>query len=136
MGASATINSKNDDPISKVHDITSDGVDVGFEIIGLVDTAKKMMKCVKKGGRAVIVGMCFDNVPISPVNDLMTPEITLMSPQDHLKSEIPQVIKFIEGGRFDLSHAVTHKFPLRQVNEAVKVLNERIGNPGRVVLEP
>ena len=136
MGATATINSKSDDPISKVHDITGDGVDVGFEIIGLVDTAKKMMKCVKKGGRAVIVGMCFDNVPISPVNDLMTPEITLMSPQDHLKSEIPQVIRFIERGRFDLSHEVTHKFPLREVNEAVKVLNERIGNPGRVVLEP
>jgi threonine dehydrogenase-like Zn-dependent dehydrogenase len=91
---------------------------------------------VRKGGKAVMVGMCFDNVPISPVNDIMTPEIKVMSPQDHLKAEIPQVIKFIENGRFDLSHAVSHKLPLKDVNEGIRILNERIGDPVRVVLEP
>ncbi len=135
MGATATINAKYEDPVKRVRDMTG-GVDIGFEIIGLVDTVKKMMGCVKKGGKAVMVGMCFDNVPISPVNDLMTSEIKLMSPQDHLKAEIPQVLKFIENGRFDLSRTVSHKLPLKEVNKGVQILEGRIGNPVRVVLEP
>jgi 2-desacetyl-2-hydroxyethyl bacteriochlorophyllide A dehydrogenase len=136
MGATVVVNPRNEDPVKKVREVTSGGVDVGFEIIGLVDTVRKMIGCVRKGGKAVMVGMCFDNVPISPVNDIMTPEIKVMSPQDHLKAEIPQVIKFIENGRFDLSHAVSHKLPLKDVNEGIRILNERIGDPVRVVLEP
>jgi 2-desacetyl-2-hydroxyethyl bacteriochlorophyllide A dehydrogenase len=135
-GATVTINPKNEDPVKKVLEITDGGVDVGFEVIGLVETIKKVIACVRKGGKAVVVGMCFDNVPISFVDEVMTREIKLMSPQDHLKSEIPQVIKFIESGRFDLSKSVSHKLPLKDVNEAIRILNERIGNPVRVVLEP
>ena len=136
MGATATVNPRDGDPVKQVRDMTGGGVDIGFEIIGLVDTVRKMIGCVRKSGKAVMVGMCFDNVPISPVNDVMTPEIKIMSPQDHLKAEIPQVLKFIENGRFDLSHAVSHKLPLKDVNKGVQILNERIGNPVRVVLEP
>jgi 2-desacetyl-2-hydroxyethyl bacteriochlorophyllide A dehydrogenase len=135
-GATITVNPKDGDPVQRVRELTGGGVDVGFEVIGLVDTVRKMIGCVKKGGKAVMVGMCFDNVPISPVNDVMTPEIKLMSPQDHLKAEIPQVLKLIENGRFDLSHSVSHRLPLKEVNEGVRILNERIGNPVRVVLEP
>ena len=136
MGATATVNPKEGDPVEKIRDITNGGVDVGFEVIGLVDTVKNMIRSVKKGGKAVMVGMCFDNVPISPVNDVMVSEIKIMSPQYHLKAEIPEVLKFIEKGQFDLSHAVSHRLPLKDVNEGVRILNERIGNPVRVVLEP
>ncbi len=110
-------------------------VEVG-DRVGVVDTVKKAIGCVKKGGKAAIVGMCFESVPISILNEVMMPEIKMMAPTDHLKSEIPQVLKFIENGRFDLSHAVSHKLPLKEVNKRVQVLNERIGNPVRVVLEP
>ena len=136
MGATATINPRDGDPVKHVRELTNGGVDVGFEIIGLVDTVKKVIGSVRKGGKAVMVGMCFDNVPISPVNDIMIPEIKLMSPQDHLKAEIPQVIKFIENGTFDLSRVVSHRLPLKEVNEGIRMLNERIGNPSRIVLEP
>lgn len=135
-GATATVNPKNGDPIKQVKDLTGDGVDTAFEVIGLVDTTRKTMGTVKKGGKVCLVGMCFDNVPISTVNDVMTPEIKIMSPQDHVKSEIPQVIRYIETGRFDLSGVVSHKLPLSEANKGVEMLNKRIGNPVRVVLEP
>lgn len=135
-GATGTVNPRNGDPVKQIRDMTNGGVDTAFEVIGLVDTTRKTLASIKKGGKAVLVGMCFDNVPISTVNDVMTPEIKIMSPQDHVKSEIPQVIRYIESGRFDLGGVVSHKLPLTKANEGVEILNKRIGNPVRVVLEP
>ena len=66
----------------------------------------------------------------------MMGEIQLLSVTDHVKSEVPQVVKYVEQGRFDMSQMVSHKFPLKEANEAVRVLNQRIGSPVRVVLEP
>jgi len=135
-GATATVNPKDGDPVKQVRDMTDGGVDTAFEVIGLVDTTRKTLGAVKKGGKLVLVGMCFDNVPYSTVNDIMTPEIKIMSPQDHVKSEIPEVISYIEHGRFDMSNVVSHRLPLSRANEGVDMLNKRIGNPVRIVLEP
>ncbi|MDA4129762.1 MAG: hypothetical protein OK457_03220, partial [Thaumarchaeota archaeon] len=69
-------------------------------------------------------------------NDLQFREAKLMSPADHIKSEIPEVLRLIEIGRYQFGDAVTHRFPLRSANEAVEMLQKRIGNPGRIILEP
>jgi 2-desacetyl-2-hydroxyethyl bacteriochlorophyllide A dehydrogenase len=136
MGATAVVNPKDGDPVKQIRDMTDGGVDIGFEFIGLPTTITNMVRCVRKSGKAVLVGMCFDPLPLSPVSDLMFGEIQLLSVTDHVKAEIAQVVKFIEDGRLDLSQSVSHKFRLQDANEAVRVLSERIGNPVRVVLEP
>ena len=133
IGATTIINASDTDPVSEIR--KSGGVDFGFEVIGLIDTVKKTIACVKKGGKAMLVGMCMDKVPISPVYD-MTGEISLQRPLDHVRSEIPQIYKLVEQGRFSLSGLVSHKLPLKEANEAVRILKERIGTPVRIVLEP
>jgi threonine dehydrogenase-like Zn-dependent dehydrogenase len=94
-----------------------------------------MIRSVKKSGKAVCVGVYVEPLPISPLKDFLEKEIQLLSIADHVKSEIPEVIKYIEQGRFDMSRSVSHKFSLKDINEAVRVLNDHIGNPARVVLE-
>jgi propanol-preferring alcohol dehydrogenase len=136
LGATVTINPERCNPVEEVRKLTTGGVDTSFEVVGLTDTVKKTLACVKKGGKAVLVGMTFDDLTLSVVKDIMIPEIRIMSPQDHLKREIPQVMKFIEKGQYDLSRAVSHKMPLREVNEGVRMLSKRIGQPLRIVLEP
>jgi alcohol dehydrogenase, propanol-preferring len=135
-GATFTVNPKDGNPVEQIRKLTGGGVDIGFEVIGKVESERNVISSVKKGGQAVLVGMCWDPVPVNVVNDLQVPEVKIMSPQDHLKSEIPEVLRLIETGRFVFGDAVTHKFPLESANDAVNVLQNRIGNPGRVVLEP
>jgi threonine dehydrogenase-like Zn-dependent dehydrogenase len=136
-GATHTINAKEvSDPVKEIKSITNGGVDIGFEVIGKVDTTRRTLESVRKGGKACMVGMCFDNWPINTVNDLQVPEVQVMSPQDHLKSEIPEVLKFIESGRYEFKNVVTHRIPLEEVNQGIEILDKRIGNPGRIVLEP
>ncbi len=135
-GATATINPKSGNPVDEIRKLTGGGVDIGYEVIGKMESERNTVSSVRKGGQAVLVGMSWDPLPIHVVNDLQVPEVKVMSPQDHLKSEIPEVLRLIETGRFVFGDAVTHKFPLESVNEAVAVLQNRTGNPGRVVLEP
>ncbi len=135
-GATITINPKGVEVVKQIRDASNGGVDIGFEVIGRVDTERYTIESIRKGGKAVLVGICNEKVPIHVVNDIQVPEIAVMSPQDHLKAEIPQVLKFIESGKFDLTGVVSHRFPLRDANRGVQVLNERIGNPSRIVLEP
>lgn len=136
LGATVTLNPTHRDPVEQVRELTNGGVDVGFEVVGHAATVKKTLACVRKGGRASLVGMTFENLTLSVVNDIMIPEVKIMSPQDHLKREIPHVLKFIEKGDFDLSRAVSHKMPLKEVNEGVRMLTNRINQPVRIVLEP
>jgi 2-desacetyl-2-hydroxyethyl bacteriochlorophyllide A dehydrogenase len=135
-GATATVNPREGNPVEQIRKLTNGGVDIGFEVIGKTESEKNVVASVKKGGQAVLVGMCWDPLPVHVVNDLQVPEVKIMSPQDHLKSEIPEVLRLIETGRFVFGDAVTHKFPLESANEAVGILQNRVGNPGRVVLEP
>ena len=136
MGATATFNPSHCKLIEEVRSLTNGGVDAGFEVVGRAATVRNTLGCVKKGGKAVLVGMTFENLTLSVVNDIMIPEIKIMSPQDHLKREIPQVMKFIENGRYDLSRAVSHKMPLKEANEGARMLSNRINKPVRIVLEP
>jgi len=136
-GATRTFNPKNsENPVKELKEMTNGGVNIGFEVIGRADTTRKTIECVRKGGKVVLVGMCFENWPMNTVNDLQVSEIKVMSPQDHLKAEIPQILKFIESERFDLKNVVTHKISLDDVNRGVEILDKRIGNPGRIVMEP
>jgi 2-desacetyl-2-hydroxyethyl bacteriochlorophyllide A dehydrogenase len=135
-GATVVIDGKNSDIVKRIREATSGGVDIGFEVIGRVDTERYTIESIKKGGKACLVGINFERLPIHVMNDLQVPEVLVMSPQDHLKAEILQVLKFIATRKFDLADVVSHRIPLKEVNEGIDMLNTRRGNPSRIVLEP
>ena len=88
-GATATINPKNGNPVDEIRKLTGGGVDIGYEVIGKIESERNTVSSVRKGGQAVLVGMSWDPIPIHVVNDLQVPEVKVMSPQDHLKSGDP-----------------------------------------------
>jgi alcohol dehydrogenase, propanol-preferring len=135
-GATSTINPTGASPVDEIKRLTGGGVDIGFEVIGKVETYRNTLSSVKKGGKAVLIGMCWEPFPIHVLKDLQFGERRIISPEDHTKPEIYEVLRLIETNRFQFGDAITHKFPLKEVNEAVNVLQNRIGNPGRVILEP
>jgi len=51
-----------------------------------------------------------------------------------LKLEMIQLIQHIESGDLNLADSITHEFPLEDINEAMNVLENQVGDPIRVVL--
>jgi propanol-preferring alcohol dehydrogenase len=135
LGADDVVNGGKCDPVKRVEETTGGKLaDVVLEFIGLKVTMQTAMKCLGKGGRMVMVGIGPDDIVISPYKTIIGKEIELIGADDHLKSEMAQLIDLMSAGKIDLSHSITHRLPLEDVNTGFEILSKGIGNPLRVVL--
>jgi Zn-dependent alcohol dehydrogenase len=50
------------------------------------------------------------------------------------KTEIQRIVELVSGGKLDLSRSVTVQIGLRQVNDGLKSLAEKDGDPVRIVV--
>src|SRR5690606_28525054 len=57
FGATDVVDGSKDDAVATVMQMTGGGVDYAFEAIGLARTAEQAFGMVKRGGKAVVVGM-------------------------------------------------------------------------------
>jgi propanol-preferring alcohol dehydrogenase len=137
LGATATVNARQQNLVDAVKKLTDGkGVDIGFEAVGARNTVESLISIIKKAGKAVIVGMCFDKISLSPVDDLMAREIQIRSPTDHTKSEMQEVLEYLERGRFDLSKSITHRLPIEKAIQGVEMLEKKTERQVRIIIEP
>jgi len=134
LGADEVVNAAEEDPAESIKEITNGKLaDVALDFVGLRKTIEKAIDCVGKGGRTVIVGIGPEDVQVSPYGSLIAKEMELIGVNDHLKSEMAQLVRLVESGRLDLSTSITHRVPLEEVNRGMEILEKKIGNPVRVV---
>ena len=137
MGATGAVNARQEALVDAVGKLTGGkGVDIAFEAIGLKETIENMIPIVKKGGKAIIVGMCFDKISLIPVYDLMAKEILIQNPTDHTKSELQEVLDFLGKGKFDLSKTITDRLPIEKANQGIEMLERKTEKQVRIMIEP
>lgn len=112
-----------------------EGVDVALEFIGLDSTIEKTIECVRRGGKAVIVGVYTGSFRVK-AHPLVVKEIDIRGVWTVLQQEFPDVIELVRAGKIDLSKSITHRLPLEEVNRGLEVLEKKIGNPLRIVIIP
>jgi propanol-preferring alcohol dehydrogenase len=135
LGADEVVNANKCDPVRRIKEITGGKlVDVVLEFIGMKKTIQTAMKCVGKGGRMVMVGIGPDDITVSPYKTVIGREIELIGANDHLKSEMIKLIDLVDAGKIDLSHSITHRFSLEDVNDGFGILEKGVGNLLRVVV--
>ena len=142
----AEIINPGDEPVDKlIRERTNDkGVDVAFEAIGFPRTVEAAIRCVARDGKAVLVGICSEKIEITPWDDLMfSPqirntgkEIQIRPSIDHLRTDITEVISMVRDRRVDLTDSVTHKITLDEVNRGLEMMDKKIGDPIRIVMQP
>lgn len=77
MGATHTINSATEDPAAGVFGLTQGtGADAAFEAVGLSETVDLALRCVRKGGAAVLVGNVSPKTEF-PLQTVVTRELTV-----------------------------------------------------------
>lgn len=136
IGATESINALNEEPVNRVLELTDGtGADVAFDFAGLLTTEEQVIRSVRKGGKAILIGIPSGKLSLDIVN-LIYNEIKIITSVDHTRDELLRVIRMVAAGRVDLSKSITHKFPLRDTNKALEVLDKKIGDPIRIVLEP
>lgn len=134
FGADEVINAAKEDPLERIGEITNGRLaDIVLDFVGFRKTIEKAIDCVGKGGRMVLVGISQEDIKVSPYKTVIGKEMELIGVNDHLKSELAQLIRLVSSGKFDLSASVTNRVSLEDVNYGIEILEKKIGNPIRVI---
>jgi len=135
VGADEVINPKKEKLIQKIKEITGGmGVDLALEFIGLKETIEQAIRCVRVGGRIVVVGLGPEAISLLPPTVFVRSELSLLGSYGSTTLEIQNVIDLVASGKLNLSDSITERFSLEEVNKGLDHLHRKIGNPIRIVI--
>lgn len=110
------------------------GVDVAAEFVGAQVTIGQAVECLRIGGRAVIVGLGSDPISVLPPTVFVRKQLQLLGSYGGTLTTLQRVLQLVATHRLDISHSITHTFPLEEADEALRTLHEKTGDPQRVVI--
>ena len=111
MGATRTLNPKEDDVPAAVRDVTGGrGADVSIEVVGHGDTVLSAIRSLRKGGTVVLVGNLSPNVEL-PLQEVVSREISVLG-SCASSGEIPECIDLLARGVVDVDPIISLKAPL------------------------
>jgi 2-desacetyl-2-hydroxyethyl bacteriochlorophyllide A dehydrogenase len=134
FGADETVNATDRNVTENIRKIT-DGKygDVVVDFVGHTKTIEQAISAVGMGGRMVLVGIGATSVRLSPYRTLIGKEMELVGVDDHLRTELAQLIKLVGTGTIDLSKSVTHTMGLEDINAGLEILESNRENVIRIV---
>lgn len=127
-----------ENPVEVIKDLTGGrGVDVALELIGLPETMEQAFLVLGVMGRLAIAGISPEHFSIAPYMDLINREAEIIGVSDHLASEIPLLLDWVQNGNLILDDIITKRVPLDadEINQVLDLL-ESFGGDVRVVITP
>ncbi len=113
LGADITLKLDGTDVRSEVLSLTNnEGADISFEIVGISQTIKIAVECLKKGGLLTLVGNLSPEVKV-PLQFLVTREIGARG-SCASSGEYGDCIEMIERGVIDLDSLISRVAPLKE----------------------
>lgn len=136
LGAEVIINPLVDDVISMVKKATEGrGVDVVCEFSGNKNAIEQAFKYIKAGGKMSMLGLPSEPIEINLADDVVFKGITIYGVVGRrIYGTWHQVKELIDKNQLHLDKIITHQFPLKDINEAAKIMGS--GNSGKIVLIP
>jgi alcohol dehydrogenase len=136
LGASATINVDEEDPVGRVHQITEGKLaDIVLDVsAGAVAPVLQAIDMVKRGGRIVLAGLKGRNALNGLVVDkLVFREIEMVGVLSAGWTSCELAIKLIQRHGAELATLCSHSFSLNAVTDAVRTLGREDGAATPVV---
>ncbi len=123
FGATHTINAaKEDNVVKAAKKLTGGGPDYCFECIGLGNTIDQAFRSLRKGGKAVVVGVTRgeESVAVRPVS-LTFEEKTLTGSyfgSARPRVDFPRLLALYRAGRLKLDELITHRYRVDDAPQA------------------
>jgi NDMA-dependent alcohol dehydrogenase len=139
IGATATVNASQSDPVSQVMEMTGQrGADVAFEVIGLQQTIDQTITMVRRGGQAILVGVPkMDAMIMLPAFfGVVLAEKTIKGcwyGSSNVQKDVPKLIDLYKKGELKLDELISRTISLDEVNEAFDAM--KTGEVARTVIQ-
>lgn len=140
FGADEVIDTEKTDPLERVREITEGRLaDIVMDVTGNPQCCATALDLVKKKGTVVLPGLYGMDREIPLIIDkIVFKEVRLQGVFSHDGRAVSQALELAMSGRYPLEQMVTHRFPLAQAEQAVKVAAGEIAteDPVKVVIVP
>jgi S-(hydroxymethyl)glutathione dehydrogenase/alcohol dehydrogenase len=140
FGATHTINAATEENVVKAaKKLTGGGPDYCFECIGLGKTVEQAFRSLRKGGKAVVVGVARgeESVPVKPVS-LTFEEKTLTGSyfgSARPREDFPRLLALYRAGRLKLDELITHRYRIEEAPQAFADLEAGKNARGVIVFD-
>jgi len=137
LGATHTINSKKENPVEKIQELTAGGANYSFEMIGNLEVINQAFEATRPGGMVVVVGAppAGKRLSIDPWGFLMEKVMTGSAAGSlRPRIDIPRYVELFKAGKLPLDKLISQTLPLDRVNDAFAALQG--GEVARSVLIP
>lgn len=125
FGADAIINAREDIP-SKIKDLNENKMpDCIIVCTGALSAANQALNCVGPGSTIIFFAVPRPGVKLEiPINDYWRNEVTIMTSYGAAPTDLDEAYDLISNNRISVTDIISHRFPLRQIQEAFNVVCE------------
>jgi L-iditol 2-dehydrogenase len=136
LGADVTVNARAEDPVAAVREATGGkGADTVIDCAGGDETFDQAIKMTKPGGRIILVA--FYHGPVTAdLADAVRRNLTIYTERGEGGTSVGQALRLLAAGRIRAMPLVSHTLPLSRVHEGFDILEQRAGDPMKVIFHP
>jgi threonine 3-dehydrogenase len=136
LGADVVIDPLSEDVIKRVLEETNGkGADIVGEFSGNKRAIEQAFKYVKAGGGMSMLGLPAENIEVDLSKDIINKGLSIYGVTGRRIYETwDQVKELIDNKKLNIEKVITHKFLLRDINEAAKIMGS--GMCGKIILIP
>jgi len=139
MGADATLNFRQCDVVDEILHLTGGrGVDASIEALGTQATFEAALRVLKPGGTLSSLGVYSSDlhIPLGAFAAGLGDHHIVTSLCPGGKERMRRLMSVIETGRVDLSHLVTHRFKLSEIEAAYDMFGHQRDGVLKVAINP
>lgn len=137
VGADIALDPLSPDLRKQILELTDGaGLDVAVDLVGANAVLAQGLKCLGRFGRLVMVGLSQEPVKLGPGVLMGVQSQSLLGHLGYHKHHLDELVGLVARGRLDVSGSISEILPLSAVNEAVRRLATKEGDPIRLVLAP
>lgn len=135
VGADITVNATVEKPYKEVMSANGGyGVDAAFEFAGVNAAIDQAVRSLRRGGRAVTVGIGPERINIISPFFFVYNDLTLIGSFGSDIGDLERLMGIAASGKLDLRESVSSVIPLNDVNQGISDLEQKVGNPVRIVV--
>jgi threonine dehydrogenase-like Zn-dependent dehydrogenase len=134
FGADVTINSKKDDPVQAIKDLThGEGAELTLDCSGIPEARLAAVRSTRTWGTAGMVGEG-DKLTVDVSQDLLRRQLTVMASWTFSTVGQAECARFVADRRIPVERLFTHRYRLDQAAEAYKLFDTQTTGKGVFLL--
>jgi len=135
LGATAVVDPTQSNALVQLRALTDGkGIDKAIDCSGVVAAHRLCIDAARRKGQVAFVGECSDETPLRISPDMIRKGLTLIGSWHYNMQDTPTIMALIRTLGPQLDQLISHRFPMRQVQDAWET--QLTGKTAKVLLHP